>query len=92
VPVDAGRRSDVRPDRPTYTEWLKPIGRVFLQASQIVVMPFLICELLVGFGNLPNGSWAQSTQACRFDPARSMGYRNSYGDPLAPISAGTDHV
>jgi Na+/H+-dicarboxylate symporter len=29
---------------------LEPLGRAFLQISQIVVMPFLICELVVGFG------------------------------------------
>ena len=34
---------------PEAAEMLKPVGRVFLQASQIVVMPFLICELVVGF-------------------------------------------
>ena len=34
---------------------LKPLGKVFLQASQIVVMPFLICELVVGFGSLKPG-------------------------------------
>lgn len=34
---------------------LKPLGKVFLQASQIVVMPFLICELIVGFGSLRPG-------------------------------------
>ena len=44
---------------PTHTQWLQPIGRIFLRASQIVVMPFLICELLVGFGNLPSGSWTK---------------------------------
>jgi proton glutamate symport protein len=34
---------------------LEPLGRLFLQASQIVVMPFLICELVVGFGSLQPG-------------------------------------
>ena len=34
---------------------LKPLAKVFLQASQIVVMPFLICELVVGFGSLRPG-------------------------------------
>ena len=34
---------------------LEPLGRIFLQASQIVVMPFLICELVVGFGSLQAG-------------------------------------
>ena len=36
--------------------WLTPLKVVFLQASQIVVMPFLICELVVGFGSLRPGS------------------------------------
>ncbi len=36
--------------------WLTPLKVVFLQASQIVVMPFLICELVVGFGGLRPGS------------------------------------
>lgn len=40
---------------PEAAEMLKPVGRVFLQASQIVVMPFLICELVVGFGSLRPG-------------------------------------
>ena len=34
---------------------LLPLGTLFLQASQIVVMPFLICELVVGFGSLRPG-------------------------------------
>jgi len=41
---------------PGQTPWLKPLATVFLQASQIVVMPFLICELIVGFGRLRAGS------------------------------------
>ena len=44
---------------PRQSEWLEPIGTIFLQASQIVVMPFLICELLVGFGRLQPGSLRQ---------------------------------
>jgi Na+/H+-dicarboxylate symporter/ABC-type amino acid transport substrate-binding protein len=31
---------------------LQPLGQAFLQASQVVVMPFLICELIAGFGGL----------------------------------------
>jgi Na+/H+-dicarboxylate symporter len=31
---------------------LEPLGTLFLQISQVVVMPYLICELLVGFGGL----------------------------------------
>lgn len=34
---------------------LSPLGTLFLQASQIVVMPFLMCELVVGFGALRPG-------------------------------------
>jgi proton glutamate symport protein len=41
---------------PAQTGWLAPVGTVFLQASQIVVMPFLICELIVGFGRLQVGT------------------------------------
>ena len=41
---------------PQLTGWLQPLATIFLQASQIVVMPFLICELLVGFGKLEPGS------------------------------------
>lgn len=40
---------------PQQALWLRPLGKVFLQASQIVVMPFLICELVVGFGSLKPG-------------------------------------
>lgn len=40
---------------PQQAVWLKPLAKVFLQASQIVVMPFLICELVVGFGSLRPG-------------------------------------
>jgi len=40
---------------PQYVAVLKPLAKVFLQASQIVVMPFLICELVVGFGSLRPG-------------------------------------
>lgn len=40
---------------PQAAQALQPLARVFLQISQIVVMPFLICELVVGFGSLrPN--------------------------------------
>lgn len=44
---------------PAQTPWLKPLATVFLQASQIVVMPFLICELIVGFGRLREGSLSE---------------------------------
>lgn len=42
--------------RPGWTPWLTPLASLFLQASQIVVMPYLICELILGFGRLPAGS------------------------------------
>ena len=35
---------------------LRPLGTLFLQISQVVVMPFLICELIVGFGGLSSGT------------------------------------
>ena len=41
---------------PAQTVLLKPIATIFLQASQLIVMPFLICELIVGFGKLQPGS------------------------------------
>lgn len=44
---------------PGQTHWLEPLATIFLQASQIVVMPFLICELIVGFGRLRPGSLRQ---------------------------------
>ena len=47
---------------PGWTGWLQPLATVFLQASQIVVMPFLICELVVGFGKLKPGSLGQLAQ------------------------------
>ena len=34
---------------------LKPFDQIFLQACKIVVMPFLIFELVVGFGSLRLG-------------------------------------
>jgi proton glutamate symport protein len=40
---------------PQAAQGLQPLGRAFVQASQIVVMPFLICELVVGFGSLGPG-------------------------------------
>ena len=44
---------------PELTGWLTPLATLFLQASQIVVMPYLICELIVGFGQLRPGSLGQ---------------------------------
>jgi proton glutamate symport protein len=41
---------------PAQAGWLTPLGTAFLQASQVVVMPFLICELVVGFGRLQVGT------------------------------------
>ncbi len=41
---------------PTAAVALRPLGLAFLQASQIVVMPLLICELIVGFGGLGRSS------------------------------------
>lgn len=41
--------------RPELTSALQPLATAFLQASQVVVMPFLICELVVGFGSLQPG-------------------------------------
>jgi Na+/H+-dicarboxylate symporter len=41
---------------PAQTSWLEPVATLFLQVSQVVVMPYLICELIVGFGGLRQGS------------------------------------
>jgi len=41
---------------PEQTHLLKPVATIFLQASQIVVMPYIISELIVGFGKLKPGS------------------------------------
>lgn len=40
---------------PGQIAFLQPIAKVFLRSSQIVVMPFLICELIIGFGALDVG-------------------------------------
>jgi Na+/H+-dicarboxylate symporter/ABC-type amino acid transport substrate-binding protein len=45
---------------PQAAQALQPLARVFLQISQIVVMPFLICELVVGFGSLRPGMMRSS--------------------------------
>ena len=37
---------------------LEPIGLLGLKASQLMVMPLLICELLLALGSLPKGSMA----------------------------------
>lgn len=37
---------------PGFTQILQPLGAIFLQTSQIVVMPFIICELVVALGSL----------------------------------------
>lgn len=41
---------------PGQISWVAPLASLFLQVSQVVVMPFLICELLVGFGKLRQGT------------------------------------
>lgn len=41
---------------PGLTPWLMPLGQIFLRASQIVVMPYLICELLGALGGLSTPS------------------------------------
>lgn len=60
--VDAAHGRDVWHCCTSQTGWLQPIATLFLQASQIVVMPFLICELTVGFGKLQPGSLALLAQ------------------------------
>jgi len=41
---------------PAQVGLLRPLATIFLQTSQVVVMPFLICELISGFGRLSPGS------------------------------------
>lgn len=41
---------------PDATAALQPLATLFLQVSQVVVMPYLICELIVGFGGLSSGT------------------------------------
>jgi Na+/H+-dicarboxylate symporter/ABC-type amino acid transport substrate-binding protein len=41
---------------PGMVPWLEPIGVLGLQASQLVVMPLLACELLLALGSLAPGS------------------------------------
>ncbi len=41
---------------PALVPWLEPIGVIGLQASQLVVMPLLVCELLLSLGSLNPGS------------------------------------
>ncbi|MEB3199554.1 MAG: cation:dicarboxylase symporter family transporter [Synechococcaceae cyanobacterium] len=44
---------------PSSAGWLDPVGVIFLQVSQIVVMPYLICQLIVGLGKLSQASLRQ---------------------------------
>jgi Na+/H+-dicarboxylate symporter/ABC-type amino acid transport substrate-binding protein len=39
---------------PQLAPFLVPLGNIFLRASQVVVMPFLICELVASLGSLSN--------------------------------------
>lgn len=41
---------------PGATGVLQPLATLFLQLSQVVVMPYLICELIVGFGGLSSST------------------------------------
>lgn len=41
---------------PAQVPWLEPIGVIGLQATQLVVMPLLVCELLLSLGSLNPGS------------------------------------
>lgn len=41
---------------PAAVPWLAPLGVMGLQASQLVVMPYLVCEVLHSLGHLPVGS------------------------------------
>jgi len=41
---------------PAAVPWVAPLGVIGLQASQLVVMPYLVCEVLHALGHLPAGS------------------------------------
>lgn len=41
---------------PDAMPWLEPVGVVGLQASQLLVMPLLVCELLQSLGSLSRGT------------------------------------
>lgn len=41
---------------PAVVPWLAPLRVVGLQASQLVVMPYLVCEVLHALGSLPAGA------------------------------------
>ena len=41
---------------PAAVPWVAPLGVMGLQASQLVVMPYLVCEVLHALGQLPEGS------------------------------------
>jgi Na+/H+-dicarboxylate symporter/ABC-type amino acid transport substrate-binding protein len=43
---------------PASATWLAPLGVIGLQASQMVVMPYLVCEVLHALGSLPRESMA----------------------------------
>ncbi len=43
---------------PASVPWLAPLGVIGLQASQLVVMPYLVCEVLHALGSLPQDSLA----------------------------------
>jgi len=40
---------------PGSVAWLAPLGAIGLQASQLVVMPYLVCEVLHALGSMPAG-------------------------------------
>jgi len=43
---------------PAVVPWLAPLRVVGLQASQLVVMPYLVCEVLHALGSRPAGALA----------------------------------
>ena len=44
---------------PASVPWLDPLGVIGLQASQLVVMPYLVCEVLHVLGSMPAGPLRQ---------------------------------
>ena len=47
---------------------LNPLGQIFLRASQIAVMPYLICELAGSLGSLLRASWCSCRLCCLLSP------------------------
>jgi len=58
---------------------LEPIGLLGLKASQLMVMPLLICELLLALGSLPKGSMANLLRLGGGQPRNDLDHRRGGG-------------